>query len=216
MTELRVEANLTDAAVEVFLEAAPRTVALSGGSTPKSVYARLAEVDYPWQDVDVFFGDERCVPPDHPDSNFHMANEALLSKVAARVHPMYDCDAEAYAKELGDVFGEGLPRFDFMFLGMGPDGHTASLFPGKPALDVTDRQVVYVPEPGLPPPHPRLTLTFPVLDNAKLAVFLVAGEDKRERVQQLLQGGDIPAARVKAERVLVLADPAAAQGLNPQ
>ena len=215
MIELRVEADLTGAAVQVFLEAAPRTVALSGGSTPKPVYAGLADTDYPWQDVDVFFGDERCVPPDHPDSNFHMANEALLSKVRARVHPMYDCDADAYERELATVFGESLPRLDLVFLGMGPDGHTASLFPGKPALDVTDRQVVYVPEPGLPPPHPRLTLTFPVLDNAKLVLFLVAGEDKRERVNQLLHRGDIPAARVNAERVIVLADPAAGEGQQP-
>jgi 6-phosphogluconolactonase len=159
----------------------------------------------------VFFGDERCVPPDDPDSNFRMANEALLSKVAARIHPMYDCDADAYEAELRAVFGDvAVPSIDLNFLGIGDDGHTASLFPGKPALDVTDRWVVDVPEPGMPPPLPRLTLTFPVHNASKLAVFLVDGEKKRERLRQLMADEDIPAARVHPQRVVVLADRAAA------
>ncbi len=216
MTErdLRVSEDLdalVRAAVELFVAERPRTIALSGGSTPKPVYERLAGLDYPWGEVDVFFGDERCVPPDHPDSNFRMASEALLSKVPARVHSMYDCDADAYEAELRAVFGDvTVPSIDLNFLGIGDDGHTASLFPGKPALDVTHRWVTYVPEPGMPPPHPRLTLTFPVHDASKLAVFLVSGEGKRERVRQLMEDGDIPAARIHARRVIVLADRAAA------
>jgi 6-phosphogluconolactonase len=203
--------GLVAGAVDLFVEEAPRTIALSGGSTPKPVYERLATLSYPWPDVDVFFGDERCVPPDHPDSNFGMANQALLSKVSARVHPMYDCDADAYEDDLRAAFGDvEVPSIDLNFLGIGDDGHTASLFPGKPALDVTDRWVTYVPEPGMPPPHPRLTLTFPVHDASKLAVFLVSGERKRERVHQLLDDADIPAARIRARRVVVLADRAAA------
>ena len=204
--------GLVAAAVDLFLAERPRTIALSGGSTPRPVYERLAAVEYPWSEVDVFFGDERCVPPDHPDSNFRMANEALLSKVVARVHPMHDCAADAYERELRDVFGDvEVPSIDLNLLGIGDDGHTASLFPGKPALDVTDRWVVDVPEPGMPPPHPRLTLTFPVHDASKLAVFLVSGEKKRERVRQLMEGDEaIPAARIAAPRVIVLADRAAA------
>ena len=212
--ELRVFDDLdalVEGAVDLFVAEAPRTIALSGGSTPKPVYERMAGIEYPWADVDVFFGDERCVPPDHPDSNFRMANQALLSKVPARVHPMYECDADAYERELRTVFGDvDVPSIDLDVLGIGDDGHTASLFPGKPALEVTDRWVAYVPEPGMPPPHPRLTMTFPVHDAAKLAVFLVSGEGKRERLWQLMSGEDIPAARVRAERVIVVADRAAA------
>jgi 6-phosphogluconolactonase len=203
--------GLVATAVDLFVEEKPRSIALSGGSTPKPVYERLAYLNYPWADVDVFFGDERCVPPDHPDSNFGMANEALLSKVSARVHTMYNCEAEAYEADLRAVFGDvAVPSIDLNFLGIGDDGHTASLFPGNPALDVTDRWVAYVPEPGMPPPHPRLTLTFPVHDASKLAVFLVSGEKKRERVRQLMDDADIPAARVHAQRIVVLADRAAA------
>jgi 6-phosphogluconolactonase len=212
--ELRVVDDLPDAAVELFLAQEPRTVALTGGSTPPPVHERLAQVTYPWEAVQVFFGDERCVPPDHPDSNYGMAKRTLLDRVKTNVHPMYECDADAYERELRDVFGEGTPRFDLIFLGVGSDGHTASLFPGKPALDVTDRLVTYVPEPGMPPPHPRLTLTFPVLNAAKLVLFLVSGGEKRERVRQILDGGDIPAARVRAERTIVLADGAAGADLD--
>ena len=203
--------GLVAGAVDLFLEVAPRTIAVSGGSTPKPVYERLATIDYPWADVEVFFGDDRCVPPEHPDSNFRMVNEALLSKVAARVHPMYDCDADGYEQTMRAVFGDvDVPSLDLDILGIGDDGHTASLFPGKPALDVTDRWVTYVPEPGMPPPHPRLTMTFPVHDASRLAVFLVSGEGKRERLRQVMEGDDIPAARIAAERILVLADRAAA------
>jgi 6-phosphogluconolactonase len=209
--ELQVTDDLVGDAVRLFEEISPRTIALSGGSTPKPVYERLAETPYPWHEVDVFFGDERCVPPDHPDSNYGMAHEALLSKVQARVHSMIGCDADAYTRELETVFGAGAPRFDLLLLGIGDDGHTCSLFPGRPELDVTDRWVVYVPHPGMPPMHPRLTLTFPVLDAAHVALFLVQGEKKRDPLRKLLEGDEsIPAARVHSERVIVLADPKAA------
>jgi 6-phosphogluconolactonase len=212
--ELRVVDDLPGAAAELFLAEEPRTIALTGGSTPGPVHERLAQARYPWEEVQVFFGDERCVPPDHPDSNYGLAKRTLLDRIKTNVHPMYECDADAYERELRDVFGEGTPRFDLIFLGVGSDGHTASLFPGKPALDVTDRLVTYVQEPGMPPPHPRLTLTFPVLDAAKLVLFLVAGEEKRERVAQIVGGADIPAARVRAERTIVLADRAAGAGVE--
>jgi 6-phosphogluconolactonase len=208
--ELRVTLDLVGDAVRIFLELMPRTIALSGGSTPKPVYERLAETSYDWHEVEAFFGDERCVPADHPDSNFRMANEALLSKVDARVHSMVGCDAGAYTRQLNDVFGKGVPRFDLLLLGIGDDGHTCSLFPGRPELEVADELVVDVPEPGMPPEHPRMSLTFPVLDAAHVALFLVEGEKKREPLRKLMAGdGSIPAGRVHSERVIVLADPAA-------
>lgn len=206
--ELRITDDPATAAADLFLEVAPRTVALAGGTTPRRAYERLATLDYPWTDVDVFFGDERCVPPDHPDSNFRVAHEALLSRVHARVHrmPGESCDALAYEQELRAVLGANL-RLDLVILGLGEDGHTASLFPGDPALGERKRSVVRVERPD----HPRLTLTLPVLSASLVVVFLVEGERKQEAVGGLLMGDDdIPATRVASDRVVILADPAAA------
>jgi 6-phosphogluconolactonase len=206
--ELVVAPDIAGAAAERFIALRPRFVALAGGSTPRRLYELLAVCDLPWSETEVFFGDERCVPPDHPDSNYRMAHEALLSRVQARVHPMpgETCDAAAYEEELTRVFGTGPPEFDLVLLGLGVDGHTASLFPGDPALNVTDRRVVRVQRPD----HPRLTLTLPVLSAAKVAMFLVSGESKREPLRRLLAGVDIPAARVRAHHVIIIADEAAA------
>jgi 6-phosphogluconolactonase len=205
--ELRVAGDLPAEAVAVFEESAPRAIALAGGATPEPVYQRLAGLRYPWDEVDAFFTDERCVAPDHPDSNHAMAFRALLSRVDARGHPMLGCDAEGAERELRGHFGEGIPRFDLVFLGLGADGHTASLFPGHPALEERRRLVVRVERPD----HPRLTLTLPVLSAARVAVFLVSGDGKREALRWLLEGDPaIPAARVAAERMVALADPAAA------
>lgn len=205
--ELRVTDDPATAAADLFLEVAPRTIALAGGTTPRRCYERLASLDYPWTDVDVFFGDERCVPPDHPDSNFRMAHESLLSKIPAHSHrmPGESCDATAYERELLDVLGPN-PALDLVILGLGEDGHTASLFPGDPAMEESERLVVRVERPD----NPRLTLTLPVLSGAPVALFLVEGERKREPVRRLMTGGDIPAARVASDRVVILADPAAA------
>ena len=205
MMELIVAEDLAAEGVVLFLEVGPRTVSLAGGSTPRLLYERLAGTPYPWDDVDVFFGDERCVPADDPDSDFKMADDALLSKIPARVHPMVGCDPDGYERELRGVFGDDPPRFDLMLLGVGTDGHTASLFPGDPALDVTDRWVVLVEHPD----HRRMTLTLPVLSASKVVVFLVAGPEKREVLAKMLAGADIPAARVRAERTVILADRAA-------
>ncbi|MGH2634355.1 MAG: 6-phosphogluconolactonase [Tepidiformaceae bacterium] len=208
--ELTVVTDVAAAAERHFLALRPRTVALSGGSTPKVLYQRLATASYPWAATELFFGDERCVPPDDPDSNFRMASEALLSKVPARVHRMHgeDCDAAGYAADIAATFGPGIPRFDLIFLGLGPDGHTASLFPGDAALDEAVKTVLRVERPD----HSRLTLTLPVLCAAKVAMFLVVGEAKRTMLAQLMADGDIPAARVAAGRVMVIADEAAAGG----
>jgi 6-phosphogluconolactonase len=205
--ELRVVDHLAAAAADLFLEVAPKTIALAGGTTPRQCYERLASLDYPWTEVDVFFGDERCIPPDHPDSNFRMAHEALLSRVPARTHrmPGDSCDAAAYERELLDVLGPNA-ALDLVILGLGEDGHTASLFPGDQAVEETDRLVVSVERPD----HPRLTLTLPILSASPVVMFLVEGERKRESVQRLLTGDDIPAARVASDRVVILADSAAA------
>lgn len=204
-------AEFVPMAVGIFAALAPRTVALSGGSTPAPIYRRLAALRYPWASVDVFFGDERCVPPDDKDSNFRMANAALLSAVPARAHPMNGVrgDADGYANELTATFGAAMPRFDLVFLGLGEDGHTASLFPGSPALDERTRTVVKVQRPD----HARLTLTLPVLNAARNSLFLVAGAGKRAALRDLLSDADIPAARVHSDRVIVLADEAAAASL---
>ena len=206
--ELLVTSDIAQAAADMFLREQPRTVALAGGRTPRALYARLAGLQYDWASLEVFFSDERCVPPDHPDSNSRMANEVLLSKVQARVHRMRGetCDAAGYEEEIRAVFGMGLPAFDLVFLGLGADGHTASLFPGDPALEETRRLVVKVERAD----HHRMTLTLPVLSAAALAVFLVSGGDKRGALRRLLDGDDLPAACVAARRVVIIADAAAA------
>ncbi len=210
--DLRVVDDLAQEGAALFLAVRPRTVALAGGATPRRLYERLARTDYPWAETDVCFGDERCVPPNHPDSNFRMANEALLSRGRARAHRMQGetCDAMGYEKELASIFGPDLPRFDLVFLGLGADGHTASLFPGDPALEERERWVVRVERED----HARLTMTLPVLSAARTAVFLVSGGAKCEALRQLMAGANIPAARVAADRVVVLADNAAAGGVS--
>jgi 6-phosphogluconolactonase len=213
--ELRVVADVPGAALELFLEVRPRTVQLSGGSTPQALYERLAgQTDYPWAEVEAFFGDERCVPPDDERSDVGMAMRALLGRVPARVYPMDGtrCDAAGYERTLRERFGDDL-RFDLAIYGLGPDGHTASLFPSRPEVDVEDRWVVRVPEAGWEPFVPRVTLTVPALSATPLGVLLVAGEAKRKPLRALMAGEDIPAARLRPERLLVLADAAAARDL---
>jgi 6-phosphogluconolactonase len=175
-------------------------VVLAGGSTPKAMYGILAR-DYAnridWSKVHVFFGDERTVPPDHEDSNYTMAREALLDHFSlGSIHRMKgelppEESAFAYEEELREFFGaEELPRFDLILLGIGGDGHTASLFPETPALEVTDRWVVanYVPKLDTI----RITLTVPVINAARSVIFLVAGDDKAEALKEILEGDADP------------------------
>ena len=209
--ELVVTDDLVGEAVRRFVDAAPRAIALSGGSTPRPVYEALAGTPYEWEGVHAFMVDERCVPQTHPDSNFRMASEALLARVPAVVHPMRGgtCDERAYEADLRAHFGDvDVPRLDLCVMGLGDDGHTASLFPGHPALEERDRWVVRVDEPGMPPWHPRLTLTLPVLNAAAFALFLVSGESKRVALARML-GGDprLPAVMVWPERLTVIATP---------
>ena len=185
----------------------PFTVALAGGSTPAGLYRLLATPEFrdriAWEHVHLFFGDERCVPPESGDSNFHMVHTALLSQMPTpirNVHrmpadlPDHDIAAQQYDEELRRFFklepGQP-PRFDLILLGMGPDGHTASLFPHKPALHESQR-LAAATEPGLAPFVPRLTLTYPVLNHAANVLFLVEHEDKAAAVARVLEGPPDP------------------------
>ena len=198
--------DLAEAAAETFAEEAARSirekgrfaVALAGGTTPKRTYELLADryrdaLD--WSKVHVFFGDERTVPPDHEDSNYRMAYEALLSRVpVGSVHRMRGElpppeAAALYEEELTAFFG-GPPGFDLVLLGIGADGHTASLFPNTPALDTRDRWAVENPVEKLG--TQRLTLTVPAINAARKVVFLVAGEGKAEALRAVLKRGTDP------------------------
>lgn len=210
--DLRVVEEVAAEAEALFLEVAPRTLLLSGGSTPRPLYERLAALgDYPWGEVECFLADERCVPAGDERSNLRMIGEALLSRVPARSFPIDGaaCDASAYERTLRERLGES-PRFDLAVYGLGPDGHVASLFPGRPEVDVTDRLVVGVPRAGWEPLVARVSLTVPALSSAGTGVFLVAGAGKREALRRLLAGEDIPSARLAPDRLVVIADRAAA------
>jgi len=191
----------------------PMTVALSGGSTPRRLYELLAEpprrARMPWARIHWFWGDERFVPPDHPDSNYRMAREAMLSRVAVppgNIHPVPTVGldpeeaARAYEGDLqtvyrGDRLDPARPLFDVTLLGLGPDGHTASLFPGNTALAERRRWVVAVIGAK---PEPRITLTFPALDSSRHVAFLVAGEEKRAVLSRVLAGDrSLPAAQLR-------------------
>lgn len=186
--------------------------ALSGGDTARRSYERLAEIgseQIDWWHVEVFWGDERCVPPDSPDSNERLGREALLERVGAAhaVHPMR-CDEGPEPYQL--LVGE-LGRFDLVHLGLGADGHTASLFPGSPALSADPGLLVaFNEDPSGAHPHRRMTLTYAGIARARLVLFTVSGEGKREAMQAVYDERDVPAAHVTADRVIWLVDRAAA------
>jgi 6-phosphogluconolactonase len=189
------------------------SLVLSGGDTARRSYERLAadgaeQID--WWAVDVYWGDERCVPQDDPASNYRLAKEALLERVGAAnaVYPMR-CDegADPYQLRVGE-----LGRFDVVHLGLGADGHTASLFPGSSALDADPGRLVVVnDDPSGQNQHTRMTLTLSGIARARQVIFTVCGADKHDALQKVLRGEDIPASRVKADRVVWLVDPEAAQ-----
>lgn len=201
-------------------------IALAGGSTPKSLYTLIADrVDkgqargIDWARVHLFFGDERCVPPDHPDSNYRMVRQSLLAHgLTAAVHRVQgelppEEAAARYEEELREEFHKGEARFDLVLLGMGPDGHTASLFPGSAALADRNRWVAanYVDKFK----SWRITFTYPVLDRAAEVMFLVTGAEKAEAISQIFaKGADLPAARVQAAKRLWYLDAAAGAGLS--
>lgn len=169
------------------------TIALAGGSTPKPLYEALAHQSLPWQQIHVFWGDERYVAADHADSNQKMARQAWLDKIdipTANIHPMPteannpSIDAQTYATEMRQLFKiaeDDFPIFDVILLGMGDDGHTASLFPHTEALKVRDSLVTVGNKDG----QPRLTFTAPLINNARWVIFLVSGENKRPALKQI-------------------------------
>jgi 6-phosphogluconolactonase len=208
------------------------TVALAGGSTPKGLYSLLAaKAALLWDKIYFFFGDERHVPPDNPESNYRMAREALLSKVPIPAQNIFRVPAEnpdaaqaaqTYEDTLRRFFppAEAFPRFDLILLGMGPDGHTASLFPGSKALQEKSRWVVsnWVEKFKTD----RITLTLPVLNNAAVVMFLAAGEDKTETLKEVLQGTkpgeQFPSKLIRPTngQLIWLVDQAAAAALSSQ
>ncbi len=210
--------SLTQRAAELVLQTAQEAaaarsqfnLALAGGHTPRALYRRLTEPDladhFPWSQTHIFWGDERCVPPDHADSNYRMAYEHLLRNVplpADHIHRMAGEDppeqaAQRYQAELGRHFG-GRPRFDLILLGMGEDGHIASLFPNTPGIDDPDRWVIVVPHDSPPPPLvTRLSLTLPVLNAARRLLVLISGVSKAPALARVAQGDlSLPAARLR-------------------
>ncbi|HEY1595476.1 MAG TPA: 6-phosphogluconolactonase [Thermoleophilaceae bacterium] len=203
-----------------------RHIVFTGGSTPRAAYEHAAGLGADWSRATFWFGDERCVPPDHEHSNYAMANKALLEHIEpGAVHRMKgelgpQAGAEDYERQLRAVFGdEGVPRLDLILLGLGPDAHCASLFPGDSALGVTDALVAGVDVPGMAPLVPRITFTLPLLNAGREVVFLVAGEDKAEAVARafggLRPGPDAPSSLVRppSGSLRVLLDRAAAKHL---
>jgi 6-phosphogluconolactonase len=220
----RRAADLTaTAALEAVAARGRFSLALSGGSSPVRYFELLAAMDLPWDQVHVFWADERLLAPDSPDSNYRLARERLLSRAPIpeeNVHPMRGAGwpgepdlanlteegaAQAYEAQLRQFFGlgeaggpEDFPAFDLIHLGLGGDGHTASLFPGQPALAERVRWVVSVRYAGASPPVPRLTLTLPVLNAARFVLFLASGKSKAELARAAFSGqGDYPAGLVR-------------------
>ena len=199
-------------------------IALAGGETPRATYVRLGGEHLPWERVDVLLGDERWVPADHPASNARMLGETLLAQAPA-LHACFhavptaeaspEASAESYARVLASLCTGSPPCFDVILLGLGDDGHTASLFPGSPALAERRRHVTVGEGKGLP----RITLTAPVLSAARKVIFLVSGAGKRQALMRLLDPAE-PVERTPARlvqptsKVVILADAAAAEDVT--
>jgi 6-phosphogluconolactonase len=207
--------------------AAGHHIALTGGSTPRAAYQRLADMRLDWSQSTLWWGDERCVPPDDERSNYRLAKETLLDALTAgppvahrirgELGPV--AGADDYEEQLRDEFGDGVPALDLILLGMGPDGHVASLFPGQPALAESRRRAVGVEEAGVEPFVPRVSLTLPVINGAAEVLFLVSGAQKAEAVARAFGDApdpDTPASLVSPETgsLTVLLDPPAAERLE--
>jgi 6-phosphogluconolactonase len=199
-------------------------IALAGGSTPRATYALLSQPPFrdriEWGEVEIYFGDERCVPPDHPDSNYRMAQETLLSKVPIAAEQVHRIAGERSPMEAADEYVAELrtagvpPRMDLVLLGMGPDGHTASLFPGTTALKETKAPAVAVYVPKLD--VWRVTLTAPVLSGGGEVIVTAVGAEKADALALALEGpdGSVPIQLVQPHALTFLVDRAAAAKLS--
>jgi 6-phosphogluconolactonase len=215
--DFQVSDDPAAAAVSLLAEASGQ-VCITGGSTPRVAYERVAELRPDWSGVELWFSDERCVPPDHEHSNFRMADEALLSRVSGPiVHRMQGelGPVEGAAEYEREYEAAGEPVLDLILLGLGPDAHTCSLFPNEDALGERDRPVVGVETPGMAPLVSRITLTLPVVNGSRRIVFLVTGADKADAVARAFKGAPDPSAPASLVdgNVTVLLDPAAAARL---
>jgi 6-phosphogluconolactonase len=198
----------------------PFRLVLSGGSTPRATYELLAKKDIDWDCAELFFGDERFVPPDHKDSNYRMVRESLLSGPSVNPRKLLAIPTDGTPQSAADRYDEilrqqygagtleaGVPLFHLTLLGLGDDGHTASLLPGQPVLQEKERWAAAVPQGR---GEPRITLTYPALNSSKLILFLVSGAGKRDALAQA-RGGIGPAGGIKPQgEVLWLVDEAAA------
>jgi 6-phosphogluconolactonase len=224
MTEIRVVEDPAAEVADLLVEAARagRHIVLTGGSTPRVAYEQAAARDVDWSAATIWFGDERCVPPDDERSNYGMAAAALLDRIPAGRAPDVarmrgelgpDAGAEDYDAIIRERLGDR-PRFDLLLLGLGDDGHMASLFPARPAVEERERRVVGVPDAGLPPFVPRVSLTVPVINDAHRIVFLVAGGGKAPAVARAFRGRETLAVPASLARdPLVILDAAAASEL---
>ena len=207
--------NFVKDAVSLIIETGREAIArsgmfrlgLAGGGTPRAVYKALAARadDLPWECVQITFGDERCVPADSPDSNFHMAFESLLCRVPLPVGNVFQIQGEIDPNEaatqceaqlaaVAKRMGESIYRHDLLLLGLGEDGHTASLFPGSPALEETQRLVI--PTTGPKPPPQRITFTYPLLNASRKVAFLL-NDPKKEPVLEAALRGEFPSGKVR-------------------
>jgi 6-phosphogluconolactonase len=229
--EIRVVEDPAGEAAERLAEAgrAGAHIALSGGSTPREAYERAAGMDVDWSRATFWFGDERSVPPDDERSNYRMFEEAFLDRLEGEpptVHRIAgergpSAAAEDYERDLRERLGEQVPRLDLVLLGLGPDAHTASLFPGADVLKESGRVAVGVQNAGMEPYVPRVTLTLPVLNAARDVLFLVTGRNKAEAVARAFAeppSPDAPASLIDPGdgSMTVLLDEAAAEGIGGQ
>lgn len=202
-------------------------IALTGGSTPRAAYERAAASGVSWEGATLWFGDERCVAPGDERSNYGMARAALLDRIsgpAPGVHRIEgelgpDAGAAGYETQLRETFGEGMPALDLILLGLGGDGHCASLFPGKPEVHETARLVVGVPEAGLEPFVPRVSFTLPLINAANEVAFLVTGAGKADAMARAFGAPPDPATpsslvEPASRSLTVLCDAAAASRLG--
>lgn len=212
-----VASEFAERVIEAFLARPAEffSLVLSGGATARRCYEALADAggaQIDWWRVDVYWGDERCVPLDHEDSNYRLVREALLERVGA-VNANYPMRCEDGPDRYHQLVGEA-GQFDVIHLGLGADGHTASLFPGSPALDADPgRLVVDNEDPSGRNRHPRQTLTYSGIERARLAVVTVSGAEKADAMAATV-AGETPASRIHADQVVWLVDPPAAAHLS--